>query len=102
MMDLCLVPMGSVSVSKEVTAVERILRDPKWGLEVRMHAYGSNISGEWDAVMAAMQECHRALHDEHGVVRITSSIRMGTRVDKKQSIEDKIRSVEDVLAGDGS
>eukprot|EP00930_Biecheleria_cincta_P025621 TRINITY_DN18211_c0_g1_i2.p1 TRINITY_DN18211_c0_g1~~TRINITY_DN18211_c0_g1_i2.p1 ORF type:complete len:214 (+),score=22.09 TRINITY_DN18211_c0_g1_i2:50-691(+) len=97
MVDLCLVPLGMLSVSKEISVVEGILRDPKYNLDVRLHAYGSNIQGEWDNVMAAIKECHRALHNDHGVVRITSSIRMGTRVDRKQTMDDKVKSVVDKM-----
>eukprot|EP00929_Paragymnodinium_shiwhaense_P122169 TRINITY_DN94792_c0_g1_i1.p1 TRINITY_DN94792_c0_g1~~TRINITY_DN94792_c0_g1_i1.p1 ORF type:complete len:170 (-),score=18.60 TRINITY_DN94792_c0_g1_i1:135-644(-) len=99
MMDLCMVPMGKLSVSKEVAAIEKVLRDPKYGLTVHMHAYGSNIQGDWDQVMAAVKEAHAVLHNDLGVVRITSSIRMGTRVDRKQTIEDKIKSAEAKYGG---
>lgn len=47
--DLCLVPLGvGVSVSKHVAVCEKILSDA--GLKIRMHAYGTNIEGEWDEV----------------------------------------------------
>ncbi|CAE8610918.1 unnamed protein product, partial [Polarella glacialis] len=62
------------------------------------HAYGTNISGSWDDVMGALREAHELLHDKLGVVRITSSIRMGTRTDKSQSMEDKVAAVEQGLA----
>ena len=94
--DLCVVPLGvGVSVSKEVAACERVLRDA--GLNVRLHAYGTNIEGEWDQVFDAIKRCHETLH-EMGVPRITSTLRFGTRVDREQSMEDKIRSVEQKLA----
>ena len=94
--DLCVVPLGvGVSVSQEVAACERVLRDA--GLNVRLHAYGTNIEGEWDQVFDAIKRCHETLH-EMGVPRITSTLRFGTRVDREQSMEDKIRSVEQKLA----
>jgi uncharacterized protein YqgV (UPF0045/DUF77 family) len=43
--------------------------------------------------MAAMKECHKVLHAD-GITRITSSLRMGTRTDRSQTIADKIQSVE--------
>ena len=93
--DLCVVPLGTgVSVSKEVAACERVLRDA--GLSIRLHAYGTNIEGEWDQVFAAIKRCHETLH-EMGVPRITSTLRFGTRVDREQTMEDKIRSVEQKL-----
>ena len=97
MIDLWIVPIGMLSVSKEIAAVERIIRDPKYNLTSHMHGYGTNIQGDWDDVMAALKECHIVLHNKMDVVRITSSMRMGTRVDRKQTIDDKIKSVEDKL-----
>ncbi|CAD7959590.1 unnamed protein product [Amoebophrya sp. A25] len=99
MMDICIVPVGvGVSVREEVTAVEKVLRDPKWRLKgVFLHGYGTNIQVHWDDCCAALKACHAVLHNDHGVTRITTSIRLGTRVDKKQSIEDKIHSVAEKL-----
>ena len=98
MIDLCIVPMGvGLSVSKEIAIVEKILRDPKYDLECMLHGYGTNIRGSWDNVFGALKECHEKLHNEQGVVRITSSIRMGTRTDRSQSIEEKVKSVETKL-----
>lgn len=97
--DVCIIPLGvGVSVSREVTECERILRES--GLKTRLHAYGTNVEGEWDEVFAAVKKCHEALH-AMGVPRVSTSIRVGSRTDKPQSMEDKIRSVEDKLASGG-
>jgi uncharacterized protein (TIGR00106 family) len=93
--DLCVVPMGiGVSVSREVAVCERILAEA--GLKTRLHAYGTNIEGEWETVFAAIKRCHEAIH-ALGVPRISSSLRFGTRVDREQSMEDKVLSVEQKL-----
>ncbi len=93
--DLCVVPIGvGVSVSPYVTACEKVLSEA--GLKTRLHAYGTNIEGEWDVVFAAVKRCHEVLH-EMGAPRITSSMRFGTRTDREQSMDDKIRSVETKL-----
>lgn len=90
--DLCVVPMGiGVSVSKEVAACERVLAEA--GLKTNLHAYGTNIEGEWDEVFAAIKRCHEVVHGM-GAPRISSSLRFGTRIDRPQTIADKIRSVE--------
>ncbi|MCO4793228.1 MAG: MTH1187 family thiamine-binding protein [Bacteriovoracaceae bacterium] len=95
MVDICLVPIGiGVSVSNQVAECQKIFEEFK--LTYRMHGYGTNLEGEWEDVMAAIKECHLRLHG-NGVPRITSSLRMGTRVDREQSIEDKIKSVEEKL-----
>jgi uncharacterized protein (TIGR00106 family) len=95
--DLCVVPIGvGVSLGSYIAVCEKILT--KAGLKTYLHGYGTNVEGEWDQVMQAIKECHQALHDM-GVPRISSTIRLGTRTDKDQTIEDKIRSVESALRG---
>ena len=94
--DLCVIPIGvGVSVSKEVAVCERVLAEA--GLKTRLHAYGTNIEGEWDDVFAAIKRCHEAVH-AMGAPRISSTLRFGTRIDRPQSIDDKVRSVEEKLA----
>ncbi len=90
-LDLCLVPMGvGVSVSKYVVACHEVLE--KAGLKTELHAYGTNIEGEWDDVMAAVKKCHERVH-EMGAPRITTTVKMGTRTDRSQTIQEKIESV---------
>ena len=94
-MDLCIVPLGvGVSVSKYVVACEQIIKDA--GLKSALHAYGTNIEGEWEDVMAVVKKCHEKVH-EMGAPRITSTIKMGTRTDRSQSMQDKITSVEEKM-----
>jgi uncharacterized protein (TIGR00106 family) len=94
--DLCVVPIGmGTSVSKEIAACERVLAEA--GLKTTLHAYGTNIEGEWDDVFGAVKRCHEVLH-AMGVPRISSSLRFGTRIDREQHMEDKVRSVQEKLA----
>lgn len=96
MIDLCVVPMGvGVSVSKYVAACHEVLK--KRGLKSQLHAYGTDIEGEWDAVFAAVKECHEVVH-EMGAPRINTTIKVGTRTDRDQTMQDKIDSVEAKLA----
>jgi uncharacterized protein (TIGR00106 family) len=93
--DLSVVPLGvGVSLSKYVAACERVLRDA--GLQTTLHAYGTNIEGEWDAVFAAVKRCHEVVH-EMGAPRVSSNLRVGTRTDRSQTLGDKVRSVEEKL-----
>lgn len=90
--DLCVVPMGvGVSVSKYVTACEKVLKDA--GQKTKLHAYGTNIEGEWDAVFEAIRQCHEVVH-EMGAPRITTTLKFGTRIDREQTMEDKVESVK--------
>jgi len=96
-LDLCVVPLGvGVSVSKYVVACEELIQ--KAGLKSSLHAYGTNIEGEWDEVMAVVKKCHERIH-EMGAPRITTTIKLGTRVDRSQSMEDKVKSVEEKMGG---
>ncbi|WP_308367929.1 MULTISPECIES: MTH1187 family thiamine-binding protein [unclassified Microbulbifer] len=93
--DLCVIPIGvGVSVSDYIVECQRVLRDA--GLKHRMHAYGTNIEVEWDEVMAAIKRCHERIH-ALGAPRISTSLKLGTRTDREQSLQDKIDSVESKL-----
>ena len=93
--DLTILPIGvGLSLSPYVAACEKVLNAS--GLKVTLHANGTNIEGEWDAVFAAVKKCHEAVL-EMGSPRIFTVIKLGTRVDKKQSMEDKLKSVRDKM-----
>ncbi len=94
--DLCLVPLGvGLSLSPYIAACEKILKDA--GLETTLHAYGTNIEGEWDAVMAAVKRCHETVH-EMGAPRVSTTLKLGTRTDRAQTMADKISSVTEKLS----
>jgi uncharacterized protein (TIGR00106 family) len=95
LVELTVVPIGvGVSVSPYVVACEKVLHDA--GLKTALHAYGTNIEGEWDDIFAAIKKCHQVVH-EMGAPRIFTTLKVGTRIDREQSMEDKIRSVEQKL-----
>lgn len=95
LVDLCVIPMGvGTSVSSYVAACERVLSDA--GLKTYLHAYGTNVEGEWDAVFAAIKRCHEVVH-EMGAPRVSTTIRLGTRTDRNQTLQDKVDSVETEL-----
>ena len=95
--DIAIVPIGvGVSLSKYVAACEQVLIDA--GLKPQLHANGSNVEGEWEVVFAALKRCHQTVH-EMGAPRISTTIRLGTRTDREQSMLDKIESVEVKLKG---
>jgi len=93
--ELCVIPIGvGVSISRQVAECERILREA--GLKTVLHANGTNIEGDWDIVFAAIKRCHEVLH-QMGTPRISTSIRVGTRTDKHQTLQDKVVSVQQKL-----
>jgi len=89
--DLCLVPIGvGTSLSPYIAACQKVLTEA--GLKTSLHAYGTNIEGEWDTVFTAIKQCHQLIHDM-GAPRITTTIKLGTRTDREQTMEEKVSSV---------
>jgi uncharacterized protein (TIGR00106 family) len=90
--DFTIVPIGAgVSLSPYVAACQKVLADA--GLKTQLHANGTNIEGDWDAVLSAVKRCHETVH-AMGAPRIFTTLKIGTRIDREQTMEDKISSVE--------
>jgi uncharacterized protein (TIGR00106 family) len=93
--DVCMVPIGvGVSLSQYISACVAVFRES--GLSPTVHAYGTNVEGEWDTLFAAVKRCHEIVH-AMGAPRISTTVKIATRTDRTQSIQDKVRSVEDKL-----
>ena len=93
--DLAVIPIGvGVSLSTYVAACERVLTEA--GLQPTLHANGTNVEGDWDVVMAALKRCHATLH-EMGAPRVSTNMRIGTRNDRGQTMQEKINSVKEKL-----
>jgi len=93
--DVCVIPLGGEpSLSPYIAACQRVFTEA--GLKTHLHAYGTNVEGDWDVVMAAIKRCHEQVH-RMGAPRISTTIKAGTRVDRAQSMEDKVTSVERLL-----
>lgn len=89
--DLSVVPIGvGVSLSRYVAACQKVIEEA--GLDCELHANGTNIAGDWDAVLAAVKRCHEVVH-EMGAPRITTLLKLGTRSDRDQTMADKVASV---------
>jgi uncharacterized protein (TIGR00106 family) len=93
--EFTIIPIGvGISLSKYVAECERILKYS--GLKTELHSNGTNIEGEWDTVFSIIKRCHDAIHTM-GAPRIFTTIHVGTRTDRDQAMEEKIRSVRDKL-----
>lgn len=92
MIDLCVVPIGvGVSVSDHVAACERVIAAA--GLSHQLHPFGTIIEGDWDELFAVVKQCHQVVH-AMGAPRIHTTLRVGTRTDRDQSMQEKVASVE--------
>lgn len=90
--DFCVIPIGiGTSVSRYVAICQDVIEES--GLVHSMHAYGTNVEGEWDDVMRVIRTCHDRVH-EAGAPRISTTVRIGTRTDRRQTMEEKIESVQ--------
>ncbi len=94
--DLCIVPIGvGVSLGDYIAAAVEVLEQA--GLHPEVHAYGTNVEGEYDEVFAALRRALERVH-EMGAPRISCTIKLGSRTDREQSAADKVASVRKRLA----
>jgi uncharacterized protein (TIGR00106 family) len=93
--DVSVIPLGAeISLSPYIAACERVFTEA--GLAPRLHAFGTNIEGEWTRVMDAIRRCHEVVH-EMGAARVSTTVKLSTRVDRDQSLEGKVTSVRSKL-----
>ncbi len=91
--DFCVIPIGvGTSVSRYVALCQDVLEES--GLVHSMHAYGTNVEGEWEDVMEVIRRCHDRVH-QAGAPRISTTVRLGTRTDREQTMQEKIDSVRE-------
>ncbi len=97
--EICLIPLGAgLTLSPYIAECQRVLEAA--GLQPDLHAYGTNVEGDWDTVMRAIRDCHQAVH-AMGAPRIHTSVKLGTRTDRSQALGDKVRQVREALEGSG-
>lgn len=86
--EIQVVPLGvGVSVRGPVMRAHALLEEQ--GLLCRLHAYGTNVEGELSDVLRAIEHVHETLHAE-GIVRLVTTIKLGTRTDKEASLDAKL------------
>ncbi|MCA9729122.1 MAG: MTH1187 family thiamine-binding protein [Candidatus Eisenbacteria bacterium] len=85
--EIQVIPIGvGVSVRKEVTRAHELIEAS--GLEVQLHAYGTNVEGDLDEILALIRKLHETLHAE-GVPRLATAVKIGTRTDKTPTLAGK-------------
>ena len=93
--DISIIPIGvGSSLSSYVAACERVLRDA--GLQPALHAFGTEVEGDWDVVLGAVRRCHEVVH-EMGSPRVHTALKLSTRIYRAQSLDDKVASVRQQL-----
>lgn len=94
--EVCLIPIGTkeTSVSKYVAEAEKILMAE--GVKYKLNPMGTVIEADADRALEVIRKMQESVFDK-GADRVYSVIKMDDRRDKKASMEQKIKSVEDKL-----
>lgn len=94
--EVCLMPIGTkeTSVSKYVAEAEKILMAE--GVKYKLNPMGTVIEADADRALEVIRKMQESVFDK-GADRVYSVIKMDDRRDKKASMEQKIKSVEDKL-----
>ncbi len=98
--DLTVIALGrpDASASAYIAEIQRRLAAQD-RVRYRLHAMGTSLEGATEDVLALVGELH-AVPFELGVPRVYTVLKLDERRDREQSLEDKVASVERLLAGD--
>jgi uncharacterized protein (TIGR00106 family) len=99
--DLTVLALGrqGASASEYIAEIQRRLRR-QGRVRFRMHAMGTSLEGSTADILAVVGELH-AVPFEQGIPRVYTVLKLDERRDRPdQTLEDKVRSVEDRLGGD--
>ena len=99
--DLTVLALGrkELSASEYIAEIQRRLRKQQ-RVRFHMHAMGTSLEGTTEDILAVVGELH-AIPFEQGVQRVYTVLKLDERRDRpRQTLEDKVRSVEHRLGGD--
>jgi uncharacterized protein (TIGR00106 family) len=99
--DLTVLALGrpGVSASEYIAAIQRRLAQQD-RVRYRMHAMGTSLEGPTEDILALVGELH-AVPFEQGIPRVYTVLKLDERRDRPdQTLDDKVRSVEDLLGDD--
>jgi uncharacterized protein (TIGR00106 family) len=86
----------SASASEYIAQIQRRLEQQD-RVRFQMHAMGTELEGEVADILALVGELH-AVPFEAGLPRVYTVLKLDERRDKPgQTLEDKVRSVQDLL-----
>jgi len=94
--EVTITPLGTAtpSVSYYVAEVHKVLE--KENFKYQLTPMGTVIEGELDEILSVIRKMHEVPFQK-GALRVSTTIKIDDRRDKKASIEQKIRSVEEKL-----
>jgi uncharacterized protein (TIGR00106 family) len=98
--DLTVIALGrpEVGASEYIAAIQQRLAEQD-RVRYSMHAMGTSLEGTTADILAVVEELH-ATPFETGVPRVYTVLKLDERRDRPdQTLEDKVRSVEERLEG---
>jgi uncharacterized protein (TIGR00106 family) len=97
--DLTVIALGraEASASAYIAEIQRRLAGQD-RVRYRLHAMGTSLEGTTDDILAVVGELH-AVPFEMGVPRVYTVLKLDERRDREQTLDDKVASVERLLAG---
>ena len=98
--DLTVLALGrpDVSASTYIAEIQRRLAGQD-RVRSRMHAMGTSLEGSTEDILDVVGELHRVPF-ELGLPRVYSVLKLDERRDKEQTLDDKVKSVEERLTFD--
>jgi uncharacterized protein (TIGR00106 family) len=99
--DLTVLALGrsETSASEYIAEIQRRLRAQE-RVKFRMHAMGTSLEGSTGDILAVVGELH-AIPFDQGIPRVYTVLKLDERRDRPdQTLDDKVRSVEERLGGD--
>src|SRR4051795_4190568 len=96
--DLTVIALGrpDASASEYIAEIQRRLA-AQGRVRYRLHAMGTELEGTSEDILAVVAELHAVPFDS-GVPRVYTVLKLDERRDKEQTLDDKVASVERLLA----
>ena len=100
--DLTVIGLGraEVGASRYIAEIQRRLAAQD-RVRHRLHAMGTSLEGTTADILAVVAELH-AVPFELGLPRVYTVLKLDERRDREQSLDDKVTSVERLLADERS
>ena len=95
--DITVLPIGreGASVSDILAEIRRRLESQD-RVRFEMHAMGTSLEGDVEDIFALAADLH-AVPFTTGIPRVYTVLKVDQRIDRAQTLEDKVRSVEEKL-----
>lgn len=97
LVEATIVPLGTgdTSVSKYVAQCHKVLQEEK-RIKYQLTPMGTIFEGELDVILEVVRQMHE-IPFEQGAMRVSTSIKIDDRRDKKGTMEQKLHSVQEKL-----